>query len=46
MHSARHLVERCFYKRKPFRAIAAHYDKTKRNFMAGVHLAASVIPLN
>ncbi len=46
MHSARHLVENCFCKPKPFRGIATRYDKTKRNFLAGVHLAASAIPLN
>lgn len=46
MHSARHLVERCCCKLKPFRGIAARYDEARRNFLAGVHLAASAIPLN
>jgi transposase len=46
MHCARHLVENFFCQRKPFRGIATRYDETKRNFPAGVHLAASAIPLN
>jgi len=31
---------------KQYRAIATRYDKTRRNFLAAVHLAASVILLN
>ncbi len=31
---------------KQFRAIATRYDKTARNFLAAIHLAASVILLN
>jgi transposase len=43
---ARHLIENFFAKLKQFRAIATRYDKTARNFLAAIHLAASVIWLN
>jgi len=43
---ARHLVENFFAKLKQFRAIAARYDKTAQNFLAGIHLAAVVVWLN
>ena len=42
----RHLVENFFAKIKQFRAIATRYDKTARNFLAAVHLMASVVWLN
>jgi len=45
-YQARHLIEDCFCKRKQFRAIATRYDKTQRNFLAVIHLAAAVITLN
>jgi transposase len=38
--------ENFFAKLKQFRGIATRYDKTARNFLAAVHLAASVIWLN
>lgn len=43
---ARHLIENFFAKLKLYRAIATRYDKTKRNFLAAIHLAAAVIWLN
>ena len=46
LYKARHLIENFFAKLKQFRAIATRYDKTARNFLAAVHLAASVIWLN
>ena len=46
MYAARHLIENFFAKLKQFRAIATRYDKIARNFLAAVHLAASVIWLN
>ena len=46
MYAARHLIENFFTKLKQFRAIATRYDKTARNLLAAVHLAASVIWLN
>ena len=46
LYKARHLIENFFARLKQFRAIATRYDKTKRNFLAAIHLAASVIWLN
>jgi transposase len=46
LYKARHLVENFFCKLKQFRAIATRYDKTARNFLAAVHLAAAIIWLN
>lgn len=46
LYAARHLVENFFCKLKQFRAIATRYDKTARNFLAAVYLAAIVITLN
>ena len=43
LFKARHLIENFFAKLKQFRAIATRYDKTQRNFLAAIHLAASVI---
>ncbi len=45
-YKARHLIENFFGKLKQFRAIAPRYDKTARNFLAALHLAASAIWLN
>ena len=46
LYQPRHLIENFFAKLKPYRAIATRYDKTARNFLAAIHLAASVIWLN
>jgi len=46
LYQARHLIENFFCKLKQFRAIATRYDKTKRNFLAAVYLAATAILLN
>jgi transposase len=46
LYKARHLIENFFCKLKQFRAIATRYDKTARNFLAAVHLAAAIIWLN
>src|SRR5258705_9924305 len=46
MYKARHLMENFYCKLKQYRAIATPYDKTARNFLAGIHLAAAVIWLN
>lgn len=46
LYEARHLIENFFCKLKQYRAIATRYDKTARNFLAAVQLAASVILLN
>jgi transposase len=46
LDKARHLVENFFARLKQFRAIATRYDKTARNFLAAIHLAASIVWLN
>jgi transposase len=46
LYQARHLIENFFCKLKQFRAIATRYDKTARNFLAAVYLAAATIWLN
>ena len=46
MYKARHLMENFYCKLKLYRAIATRYDKTARNFLAGIHLATAVIWLN
>jgi len=46
LYQERHLIENFFCKLKQFRAIATRYDKTKRNFLAAMYLAASTILLN
>jgi transposase len=45
-YKARHLIENFFWKLKQYRAIATRYDKTARNFLAAIHLAAAIIWLN
>jgi len=44
MYKARHLIENFFCKLRQYRANATRYDKTARNFLAAVHLAAPMIP--
>lgn len=46
LYKERHLIENFFAKLKQFRAIATRYDKTARNFLAAIHLVATVIWLN
>ena len=46
LYAARHLIENFFAKIKQFRAIATRYEKTAQNFLAAVHLVASVVWLN
>jgi transposase len=46
IYAARHLIENFFAKIKQFRAIATRYEKTAQNFLAAVHLVASVVWLN
>ena len=46
LYKARHLIENFFAKLKQFRAIATRYDKTARNFLAAIYLAAATIWLN
>lgn len=46
LYAERRLIENFFCKLKQFRAIATRYDKTARNFLAAIHLAATAIWLN
>jgi transposase len=46
LYKARHLIENFFCKLKQYRAIAKRYDKTKRNFLGGIYLAAAIIWLH
>ena len=43
LYKARHLIENFFAKLKLYRSIATRYDKTAKNFLAAVQLAATVI---
>lgn len=42
----RHLIENFFAKLKQYRAIATRYDKTARNFLSAIYLAATIININ
>ena len=42
LYAERNLVERFFNTIKHFRGIATRYEKTARNFLAGVHLACAL----
>lgn len=42
LYCERNLVERFFNIIKHFRGIATRYEKTARNFLAGVHLACAL----
>jgi transposase len=46
LYRARHLIENFFARLKRYRAIATRYDKTARNFLGAIHLAATVVWLN
>ena len=46
LYKARHLIENFFCKLKQYRAIATRYDKTARNFLSAIYLAAAVMWLN
>src|SRR3546814_9367959 len=42
LYAQRHLVECCFSKLKQFRRVATRFEKTARNYLAVVTLAAIV----
>ena len=46
LYKARHLIEKFFARLKQYRAMATRYDKTARNFLGAIHLAATVVWLN
>ena len=43
LYCERNLVENFFKTIKHFRGIATRYEKTARNFLAGVHLACALV---
>ena len=45
LYKERYLVENFFARLKQYRAIATRYDKTARNFLGAIHLAASIVRL-
>jgi len=42
LYAERNLIERFFNALKQFRGIATRYEKTARNFLAGIHLACAL----
>ena len=46
LYTKRHLIENFFSRLKDFRALATRYDKTARNFLSGLYLAAATIWLD
>ena len=43
LYKERHLVENFFARLKQYCAIATRYDKTARNFLGAIYLAAAVV---
>ena len=43
LYAQRHLVECCFSKLKQFRRLATRFEKTARNYLAVITLAAIVL---
>ena len=43
LYAQRHLVECCFSRLKQFRRVATRYEKTARNYLAVLHLAAAML---
>ena len=43
LYAQRHLVECCFSRLKQFRRVATRFEKTARNYMAVITLAAIVL---
>lgn len=43
LYKARCLIENFFARLKQYRAIATRYDKTARNFLGAIHLAAAMV---
>ena len=43
LYKERHLVENFFARLKQYRAVATRYDKTARNFLGVIYLAAAVV---
>jgi transposase len=45
-YKERHKIENFFSRLKDYRGIATRYDKTARNFLSGVYLAAAILWIN
>ncbi|MCB1778017.1 MAG: transposase, partial [Candidatus Competibacteraceae bacterium] len=43
LYKSCHLIENFFCRLKQYRAIATRYDKTARNFLAAIYLAATTV---
>ena len=43
LYAQRHLIECCFSKLKQFRRVATRFEKTARNYLAVVTLAAIIL---
>ena len=43
LYAQRHLIECCFSKLKQFRRVATRYEKTARNYLAVVTIAATIL---
>jgi transposase len=43
LYAQRHLIECCFSKLKQFRRVATRFEKTARNYLAAVTIAAIVL---
>ncbi len=43
LYAQRHLVECCFSKLKQFRRVATRYEKTAKNYLAVVTIAATIL---
>lgn len=43
LYAQRHLIECCFAKLKQFRRVATRYEKTARNYLAILTLAATIL---
>ena len=43
LYKERHLIECCFSKLKQFRRVATRFEKTARNYLAVVTLAATIL---
>ncbi len=43
LYAQRHLVECCFSRLKQFRRVATRYEKTARNFLAVIAIAATIL---
>jgi transposase len=43
LYTERHLVECCFYRLKQFPRVATRYEKTARNYLAVITIAATIL---